>query len=57
MKRQLNLGSIEKHANDHISTCAWIDDMKMLPYNPVLIFKPQGEDQSEDSDNLFLLSI
>lgn len=53
--------SIIKHANDHTSTCAWVQELKKLPYNPVLVFKPQGEEQSDDIDNLskddFLLAL
>ena len=33
IQRQLNLGSITKHSNDHVSTCAWVEEMKALSYN------------------------
>ena len=46
------LGSITKHSNDHMSTCPWVEEMKTSSYNPVLIFKPQGEEQSETMNNL-----
>ena len=52
IQRQLNLGSITKHSNDHVSTCAWVEEMKALSYNPVIIFKPQGEEQAENMNNL-----
>ena len=64
IQQQLNLGSIiinlvvvgylkyTKHSNDHVSTCTWVEEMKALSYNLVIIFKPQGEEQSENMNNL-----
>ena len=42
IQRQLNLDSITKHSNDLLSTCAWVQEMEEMTYNPVLLFKPQG---------------
>ena len=52
IQRQLNLGSVLKHCNDHTSTCVWVEELKKLDYNPVLIFKPQGQEQLENMNNL-----
>ena len=49
---QLNLRSIEKHHNDHMSVSAWVAEMQDIAYNPVLVFKNQGEEQSDDNDNI-----
>ena len=58
---QLNLESVEKHQNDHTSVSAWVIEMKKMEYNPILIFKNQGEEQEDDCDDLakndFLLAI
>ena len=57
----LDLDSITKNANNLISTSAGVEDMRAMPYNPVLIFKQQGEQQSDTMDNLanddFLLAL
>ena len=61
VQRHLNLGSVTKHKNDHTSTCAWVEELQNLTYNPVIIFKPQGVEQSDNVDNLskddFLLGL
>ena len=43
IQHQLNVESIQKHTNDLLSTCAWVNEMQ---YNPVLLFKrePSGRD-------------
>ena len=45
---QLNLESVVKHQNDHTSVSAWVTEMKEMEYNPILIFKNQGEEQGDD---------
>ena len=52
IQRQLNIESITKHSNDLLSTCAWVDELKSMPYNPVLLFKPQGVEQSDGMNDL-----
>lgn len=47
IKKKLNLGSVQKHANDHTSVCAWVRSMK---YNPVPYFKPQGSMNDGEND-------
>lgn len=43
IQRQLNIDTIQKDSNDLLSVCAWVEELKCLPYNPILAFKPQGE--------------
>ena len=61
IKRKLNLHTIQKHSNDLLSVCSWVEEMKQLEYNPILAFKTQGEDGNEDVCHLkredFFLSI
>ena len=47
IQRQLNLGSITKHSNDDVGTCAWVQEMKALSYNPVIMFKTSGKSASK----------
>ena len=58
--RTLNLGNIKKHSNDQTSVAMWVNEVQQQEYNPVLVFKPQGEN-TEETDNLaeetFLLGI
>ena len=50
-----------KHSNDLTSICAWVEELKSLPNNPLLLFKAQGEPQPDDTDNVgnddFILGI
>lgn len=41
-----------KHQNDAISTQAWVKQMEKMQYNPILLFKCQGDEQSEGTDDL-----
>ena len=41
-----------RHINDRTSVCAWVKEFQTLPYNPIIIFKPQGETQSDKIDNI-----
>ena len=49
---QHNIEGIMRHKNDLTSVCAWIEEMKELKYNPVLLFKQQGEDGVERAINI-----
>ena len=44
-----------------MSVCAWIKELETLPYNSIVVFKPQGKPQPENMDNVgkddFLLGI
>ena len=54
IKMKLNLENVVKHKNDLISTNAWVQEMKEMPYNPVLLYKSQGE---EVEDSNFILAV
>lgn len=43
IKRKLNLKSVQKHTDDLTSVCVWVEELKSLPYNPILNFKLQGD--------------
>ena len=34
------------------SVCAWVEEFKESPHNPVLLFKPQGEQQPQNMDDV-----
>lgn len=62
IKRKLNLKSVQKHTNDLTSVCAWVEELKSLPYNPILNFKLQGDSSFQGitgslTCDTFLLSI
>ena len=62
IKRKLNLQCIQKHPNDLMSVCTWVQELKSLPYNPIVVFKPQEESSSHNSsgcltNDTFLLGI
>ena len=61
IKRQYNIDGIERHANDYTSVQAWVEECKTLDYNPIVVFKQQGNEQNDDTDDLgqndFLLVI
>ena len=42
IKRQYNIEGIARHSNDHVSTSIWVEEMKALDYDPILLYKPQG---------------
>ena len=54
IKMKLNLENVVKDKNDLISTNAWVQEMKEMPYNPVLLYKSQGE---EVEDSNFILAL
>ena len=47
-----NIEGVIRHANDFTSVCAWVEEMKSQPYNPILLFKQQGEQQPKEIDNV-----
>ena len=61
IQRQFKTEGIQRHPNDMISVSAWVDEMEMLDYNPVLLFKQQGETAFDGCEGLqqkdFLLVI
>ena len=48
LKRKLNLKSIQKHTNDLTSVCVWVEELKSLPYNPILNFNLQGDSSFQE---------
>ena len=42
IKNQYNIEGVMHHINDLTSVCAWVKEFETLPYNPIIIFKPQG---------------
>lgn len=61
VKRACNIEGVQKHTNDQTSVRAWVCEMAELPYNPVVVFKAQGDKQGDTMDNIadddFLLGI
>jgi len=49
VKKQYNIGGVQKHADDHLSVETWIAELgSMGDENPVLLYKPQSiEDGNE----------
>ena len=47
IRHQYNIDGIQKHTNDLISVSYWVEGMENLEYNPVLLFKQQGDEVSE----------
>ena len=55
VKAQFNIDGIIRHKNDLTTVMAWVEEMSMLGYNPVLVFKPQGVVSSSACIDDFLL--
>ena len=55
VKAQFNIDGIIRHKKDLISVMAWVEEMSMLDYNPVLVFKPQRLSSSSTCIDKFLL--
>lgn len=51
IRRRLNIGAIEKHECDPASILSWVHELRKQEYNPVLLFKNQGE-QAENMKHL-----
>ena len=52
IRRQYNVECIEKAKSDLVSVKAWVKELEELEYNPITIFKVQGEEQGENMDNV-----
>ena len=50
--KQYNIEGIRKHPNDLISVSSIIEEMETLDYNPIVLFKQQGEHPSDLCKNL-----
>ena len=57
IKCSLNLANIQKHSNDQASVAVWVKEAREQEYDPVLIFKPQGESCADLVDESFLLGL
>ena len=51
IKMEFNVDGITRHKNDITSVAAWVAEMMGLEYNPILLFKNQGQDQPPEMDN------
>lgn len=54
VRRAYNIECIEKSKNDLTSVQAWVAELETLEYNPITIFKVQGQKQNDEMDNLAL---
>ena len=57
IRRRLNLGAIERHKCDPASILSWVQDLRQQEYDPVLLFKNQGEDAEHFCKDDFLLGM
>lgn len=52
IQHQYNIESSSRHKNDLTSVTSWVEEMRTMPYNPILKFKQQGCKQLDDMDNI-----
>ena len=52
IKNHYNIEGIIRHFNDLTNVCVWVEEMKCQAYNPILLFKQQGEPQPDSMDNV-----
>ena len=52
VKNQYNIEGVMRDQNDLTSVCAWVEELRYLPNNPVLLFNPQGEPQPDGMNNV-----
>ena len=52
--RQYNINGIQRHANDQTSVAIIVEELRGMEYDPVLLFKAQGVEQSAQLDNFAL---
>ncbi len=59
--KMFNVDGIQKHSNDFVSVASIVAEMQTLDYNPILLYKQQGEEPSQECKMLnnqdFLLVI
>ena len=51
IRNQFNIEGMQKHKNYIFSVSSWVEEMETLDYNPVILFKQQGEQTSEFCHN------
>ena len=44
IKHQYNIDGIERHKDDQLSVCAWVNELQSMDNNSVIAFKPQGNE-------------
>ncbi len=52
LKFTYNIEGTIRHTNDLTSVTSWVEEMGTQKYNPVLVFKQQGNEQPENIDNV-----
>ena len=52
IRRQYNIEGVQRHQNDHQSVGIWVEEMASAHYNPILLYKVQGVEQTDGMDNL-----
>ena len=57
IRRRLNVGAIEQHECDPASILSWVHELRKQEYNPVLLFKNQGEQAKNMNKDDFLLGM
>ena len=61
VKNQYNIEGVMRHKNDLTSVCAWVEELRSYPNNPIILFKAQGVAQPDNMDNVgtddFILGI
>ena len=56
IKKQYNIEGISRHPNDLISVSSIVSEMEDLHYNPVVLFKQQGEIPNISKERWFPIS-
>ena len=54
IKTKFNIEGVRRHENDLTSVSSWVEEMRGLSYNPIWLFKLQGQPQPEEMDNMTL---
>ena len=52
VQNQFNIQGNSRNANDLTSIMAWVEEWKTSEHNPILLFKPQGEQQGANMDDI-----
>ncbi len=46
--KMFNIDGIQKHSNDFVSVASIVAEMQTLDYNPILLYKQQGEEPRQE---------
>ena len=57
VKSQYNVEGMIRHKTDPTRVCAWVEELRSFPNNPVLLFKAQGEPPDNVGNDDFILGI